>query len=78
MKEIERPRQQATGDLPTTIGAPARRGLAAAEITHLEHLTQHSEAEVLGLHGLGVKALGILRQALEDQGLAFAPDNPTP
>lgn len=54
------------------IGAPALRALTAAGYQHLEQLTQVSEAELLKLHGMGPKAIGILRQALQEKGLAFA------
>lgn len=57
-------------DLPK-IGAPAGRALAEAGITRLEQLTQISERQLLELHGFGPKALKILRQALEEQGLCF-------
>jgi len=52
--------------------APAERALHAAGYTYLEQLTQISEADLLKLHGMGPKALGILREALAAKGLAFA------
>lgn len=58
-------------DLPK-LGAPALRALAAAGIQHLEQLTHFSEAEVGQWHGIGPKALTLLRQALSAAGLAFA------
>ncbi|MBX3013724.1 MAG: hypothetical protein KF832_19540 [Caldilineaceae bacterium] len=66
--------QQSHTDFPRTIGRPARSALAAAGYTHLEHLTTISEKELLKLHGMGPKALGILRQTLAEMGLAFAPN----
>lgn len=51
--------------------APAQRALETAGIHSLEQLSQYSEAEIAKLHGMGPKALGILRQALADNGLAF-------
>lgn len=60
------------GDLPKSIGAPARRALAAAGYTQLAQLTAVSEAELLRLHGVGPKATRLLREALAAQGLAFA------
>lgn len=56
---------------PAGIGQPAQRALAAAGFTQLEQLTSISEAELAKLHGMGPKALGVLRQALETQGLSF-------
>jgi NAD-dependent DNA ligase len=63
--------QDAATDLPK-IGAPATRALLAAGYSRLEHLTRLSEAELAGLHGVGPKAVGILRQALAERGLRFA------
>jgi hypothetical protein len=60
-------------DLPKT-SAPSQRALNGAGITHLEDLTAHSEAEILELHGMGPKAMGILRAALSEKGLSFAQD----
>jgi DNA-directed RNA polymerase alpha subunit len=54
------------------ISAPALRALTAAGYQRLEQLTQVSEAELLKLHGMGPKAIGILQQALQEKGLAFA------
>lgn len=51
--------------------APAQRALETAGIHSLEQLSQYSEAEIAKLHGMGPKALGILHQALADNGLAF-------
>jgi uncharacterized protein YdhG (YjbR/CyaY superfamily) len=62
--------QQKTDGFPK-IGAPAMRALEAAEYTHLEQLTKVSEAQLGQLHGIGPKALGILREALKEKGLSF-------
>lgn len=59
-------------DLPTGMGAPAARALSAAGITRLKQLTSISEAELLKLHGVGPKAIRILRAALAERGLSFA------
>lgn len=53
------------------IGQPATRALAGAGIQKLEQLTRFSETEIMQLHGMGPKALGLLRQALADRGLSF-------
>ena len=65
---------QQESDFPK-ISQPALRALAAAGIQRLEQLTGHSEKEILQLHGMGPKALGILRQALAERGLAFADED---
>jgi uncharacterized protein YdhG (YjbR/CyaY superfamily) len=53
------------------IGAPAMRALEAAGYSRLEQLTKISEAELSQLHGMGPKALGILREMLKEKGLSF-------
>ncbi|MFF0750928.1 DNA-binding protein [Streptomyces sp. NPDC004267] len=57
-------------DLPR-IGAPATRALAAAGYTRLDQLAGVSEKELKALHGMGPKALGLLRAALAERGLAL-------
>jgi uncharacterized protein YdhG (YjbR/CyaY superfamily) len=56
------------------IGSPATRALEAAGYTSLMQLTKVTEAELAQLHGMGPKALGILREALKTQGLSFKKD----
>lgn len=53
------------------IGAPATRALEAAGYSRLEQLTKVTEAELSQLHGMGPKALGILRETLKEKGLSF-------
>jgi predicted Fe-Mo cluster-binding NifX family protein len=57
-------------DFPKT-SKPAERALIGAGYTRLEHLTKVTEADLLNLHGMGPKALGILKEALETKGLSF-------
>jgi predicted flap endonuclease-1-like 5' DNA nuclease len=57
--------------LPAGIGRPATQALALAGYTRLEQLTRATERELLGLHGVGPKAVRILRERLAEQGLAF-------
>lgn len=59
------------GAFPPGIGKPATRALEAAGYTHLTQLTQATETELLQLHGMGPKAMGILREALAAAGKAF-------
>ena len=55
------------------IGAPATRALEEAGYTNLKQLTKLTEAELSQLHGMGPKALGILRETLQAQELSFKP-----
>jgi hypothetical protein len=57
-------------DLPK-LPAPARRALLDAGYTRLAQLTEVSESEVTRLHGMGPKAMRVLRDALHDRGLSF-------
>jgi hypothetical protein len=61
------------GNLPK-IGQPALRALSGVGVHRLEQLTGFPEHEIRQLHGMGPKALGILRQALADKGLSFADE----
>ena len=60
-------------DIPQSIGNPARSALEHAGYTKLKQLTKVSEAELGQLHGMGPKALGILRETLEARGWSFKP-----
>jgi hypothetical protein len=61
-----------TSELPR-IGAPATRALNNAGVLSLENLTHWTEDELFALHGVGPKAIRILREHLDDLGLAFKP-----
>lgn len=50
---------------------PAARALANAGYRSLEDLTRVTEADVLRLHGMGPKAVRILREAMTEKGLSF-------
>lgn len=53
------------------LSAPARRALEAQGITTLQMLATYSEKDILKLHGMGPASLPKLREALQEQGLAF-------
>lgn len=55
------------GDLPK-IGRPATGALLADGATTLDGVAAMGEAELLALHGVGPRAISILRAALEQQG----------
>jgi predicted flap endonuclease-1-like 5' DNA nuclease len=59
-------------DLPR-IGAPASRSLASIGVTHINQLAEHSRTELLGLHGVGPRALRIIDEALAERGLSMRP-----
>jgi hypothetical protein len=57
--------------LPQAIGRSALAALVGAGYTRLEQLSAASESEITNLHGVGPKALRILRGALAERGLSF-------
>jgi hypothetical protein len=59
-------------NFPAGLSKPAQRALANAGYTDLEQLTQVSAAELGKLHGMGPKAIDLLRGALAEHELAFA------
>jgi deazaflavin-dependent oxidoreductase (nitroreductase family) len=59
-------------DLPPDLGQPALRALTAAGYTRLKQFTKIKEADLRKLHGIGPKAVGLIRSALNASGLSFA------
>jgi DNA-directed RNA polymerase alpha subunit len=59
-------------DLPEGLAAPARRALAQAGFIRIQQFTDLTEAEVSQLHGIGRKAVDLIRLALAAKGLTFA------
>lgn len=57
--------------LPANIGRPATAALKAANITCIEDVSRLTEKELASLHGVGPKAIGILKHCLEENGLCL-------
>ena len=66
------PTKPPQSDIPN-IGAPAMRALTHEGYTTLKQLTKLSEAELAQLHGVGPKAVRILKETLKANGLSFKP-----
>lgn len=60
------------GDIPANLGAPASRALAGAGYTTLIQVASATERELLSLHGMGPKAIRLLRAALAERDLTLA------
>src|SRR5215216_5860618 len=71
MEGIMKQETQKENDFPKT-SAPAEQALLQAGYSRLKQLTKVTEAELARLHGMGPKALRILREALEEKGMSFA------
>lgn len=61
-------------ELPASIGRPALGALRAAGITRLSEVARRREEELLALHGVGTKAVRLLRAELAVRGLALTGD----
>lgn len=55
------------------VGRPAANALALAGYTRLDQVREVPEADLLGLHGVGPKAIRIIREALREHGWTFGP-----
>jgi len=53
------------------IGQPASRALASIQVTCLSDLLNKTEKQLLSLHGFGPRALRILKEALQKDGLSL-------
>lgn len=58
-------------EFPRGVSEPALRALAARGLLTLEHLGTVTERELLAMHGMGPKAVRILRDAMQLRGLTF-------
>jgi len=72
---VPRKNAQLEHDFPAGLAQPALRALHAAGYTHLAQLSKIKEAELLKLHGMGPKAIELIRRALAADGRSFTdPD----
>ncbi len=60
---------------PKGLSQPALRALLGAGITSLEQLAAIKEADLRKLHGMGPKAIDLLRSASNSRGQSFAEAN---
>ncbi|MGB4777722.1 hypothetical protein [Microbacterium sp.] len=56
-------------EFSSSMGKVAPRELAVSGITRYEQLTAWTERDLLAIHGVGPKAVGILRAELAARGL---------
>ena len=64
--------EQPSTEFPRSIGKVATRELAAHGYTTFDSLTAVSAKTLLGIHGVGPKAIRILGEELAAQGKAYA------
>ena len=58
-------------NLPRGIGAPATRALVGAGYSELAQLAGVPISELKELHGMGPRALRLIQEALEHEGLSL-------
>ena len=58
-------------EFPRSLGKVAPRELALHGLTRYVQLTAVTEKELLAIHGVGPKAVRILREELESRSLSF-------
>ena len=56
---------------PAGVSGPALRALAQARVRTMAQLAQWTEMDLAKLHGMGPKALRILKEGLAQQGRQF-------
>lgn len=61
--------------LPKSIGRTATAALAGIGITQLKQVAALSEKQLNQLHGVGPKAVSILRDEMAKQGYSFANED---
>jgi hypothetical protein len=59
--------------LPPAIGRPATAALTVTGRTDLRDVARLTERELLALHGVGPKAVRLLREAMAEHGLSLVP-----
>lgn len=53
------------------LSSPTRSALLAEGIDTVEKLSEHTQKEILALHGIGPASLPALNESLEEKGLEF-------
>ncbi|TLP92872.1 hypothetical protein FEF26_14315 [Nesterenkonia salmonea] len=62
------------GDLPNSMGKTAPRELQSAGVDSLQKASERTEKELLAIHGVGPKAIRIMKEAMKEKGLTFRED----
>jgi hypothetical protein len=62
-------------EFPPRMGKVSRRELALAGYTRFEELTGTTPKELLAIHGVGKKAIEVLREELASRGMSLADES---
>jgi hypothetical protein len=58
--------------MPKGLAKPAQRALAGAGLRDLQELSKWTEGQVMALHGMGPRAMEMLKAAMKEKGVTFA------
>lgn len=72
MSTRDLPPEAFSAEFPRSMGRPANSALVANGITTLAAVAKMTEKELLALHGVGPRAVRILREELAKRGLSLA------
>ena len=61
-------------EFPKGVAKPAVRALSSVGVVRLDQVTRFSEAELLALHGMGPKAIRLIKEALRAKGKSLKVD----
>ncbi len=67
-------KDQGESAFPKGIAKPALRALASVGVSNLDEVTRFTESQLLALHGMGPKAMGIINEALRAQSKSLAKE----
>ncbi|WP_437731707.1 DNA-binding protein [Sorangium sp. So ce1335] len=67
-----RTKEQPQSSFPKGIGKPAQRALASVGVSRLDQVTRFTEAQLMALHGMGPKAIGLIKAVLQADGKTLA------
>jgi predicted flap endonuclease-1-like 5' DNA nuclease len=59
---------------PKGVARPAQRAIASLGVTRLDQVTRFTEDQLMALHGMGPKAMRIIKAALRAQRKSLAKD----
>jgi predicted flap endonuclease-1-like 5' DNA nuclease len=60
--------KETKSEFPKGVAKPAIRALASVGVVRLDQVARFTEADLLALHGMGPKAIRLIKEALRAKG----------
>ncbi len=60
-------------EFPPSMGKPANAALVSQGVTTLRHVAGMTKTELLAVHGVGPKAVRVLKELLAKNGMSLKP-----